>query len=271
VKNKLTGIRHAHVINGLGDPLVGKNRVWLLFRALKKAKKLIRRFPVTVAMLEKIREKMDLTDKDDLVRWTAVCTGFLFLLRGGGYMAHDDSGFDFPKVLRGLGVTFWRNGEVVSDYREADEVSIRLRSAKADVFNAGTSRNHFRSGTDICVVKMMIAMRNAFPERFGDDQEKPLFRMKNGSPLFRSEVQGIIQIAAEEVGVDPSRYAVHSLRIGGACALLHAGFSIELIQRWGRWASNAFQAYLWESSEDARGVAEKMVASRGSLTVTRQC
>ena len=81
----------------------------------------------------------------------------------------------------------------------------------------------------------------------------------------------MIQIAAEEVGVDPARYAVHSLRIGGACALLHAGYSIELIQRWGRWASNAFQAYLWESSEAARGVAEKMVASRGSLTVTRQC
>ena len=53
--------------------------------------------------------------------------------------------------------------------------------------------------------------------------------------------------------------------------MLHAGYSTEVIQRWGRWASNAFQAYLWESSEDARGVAEKMVASRGSLTVTRQC
>ena len=104
-----------------------------------------------------------------------------------------------------------------------------------------------------------------------EEQEEPLFRMKDKTPLFRSEVQGLIQIAAEEVGVGPSRYAVHALRIGGACALLHAGYSIELIQRWGRWASNAFQAHLWDSSEDARGVAEKMVASRGSLTVTRQC
>ena len=97
-----------------------------------------------------------------------------------------------------------------------------------------------------------------------------MFRMQDGSPLYRSEVQGLIQLAAQEVGVDPTRYAVHSLRIGGACALLHAGYSIELIQRWGRWASNAFQAYLWESSDDARDVAAKMVASRGSLTVTRQ-
>ena len=44
VKNKLMGVRHVHVVNGAGDPLVGKNRVWLLLRALKKAKKLVRRF-----------------------------------------------------------------------------------------------------------------------------------------------------------------------------------------------------------------------------------
>ena len=111
----------------------------------------------------------------------------------------------------------------------------------------------------------------AFLARFAEELEEPLFRMSDGSPLFRSEVQGPIQIAAEETGVDPARDAVRSLRIGGACALLHAGFSIELVQRWGRRASSAFQAYLWESSEDARGVAAKMVASRGSLTVTRQC
>ena len=97
-----------------------------------------------------------------------------------------------------------------------------------------------------------------------------MFRFRDGSPLYRSEVPGLIQVAAEETGVDKSRYAVHSLRIGGACLLLHAGFSIEIIQRWGRWASNAFQCYLWESSEDSRGVAAKMVASRGALTVTRQ-
>ena len=271
VKNKLMGIRHVHVINGVGDPLVGKTRVWLLFRALKKAKKLIRRFPVTVRMLEIILEDLDLREKDDVVRWTAICCGFLFLLRGGEYMAHDGVGFDMSKVLRGADVTFWKDGVIAADYHEAEEISIRIRSAKADIFNAGTSRNHFKSGGDICIVKMMIALRDAFPERFDEESEEPLFRMKNGDPLFRSEVQGLIQMAAEKAGVDKTRYAVHSLRIGGACALLHAGFSIEIIQRWGRWASNAFQAYLWESSDDARGVAAKMIASRGALTVTRQC
>ena len=175
------------------------------------------------------------------------------------------------KVLRGADVTFWKDGQVTTNFWEADEVSIRIRSAKADIFNAGASRDHFRSGADICVVAMMILMRRTFPERFEQDAEQPLFRMEDGSPLYRSAIQGLIQEAAEKIGVDKTRIAVHSLRIGGACALLHAGFSIELIQRWGRWASNAFQAYLWESSEDARSVAAKMAASRGAPTFPRQC
>ena len=225
---------------------------------------------MTVRMLDEVRRALDLDKDDDVVRWAAVCTGFLFLLRGGEYLAHDGTGFDLPKALRGADVTFWREGVMAADYHDAEEVSIRIRSAKADVFNAGTSRNHFRSGTDVCAVKMMIMLRDRFPERCTDDAELPLFRLKNGDPLFRSEVQGMVQVAAADVGMDRTRFAVHSLRIGGACALLHAGFSIEIIQRWGRWASNAFQAYLWESSDDARGVAAKMVAARGALAVTRQ-
>ena len=53
------------------------------------------------------------------------------------------------KVLRGADVTFWKDGQVTSNFWEADGVSIRIRSAKADIFNAGASRSHFRSGADI--------------------------------------------------------------------------------------------------------------------------
>ena len=79
----------------------------------------------------------------------------------------------------------------------------------------------------------------------------------------------VIQEAAATANVPKERIATHSLRIGGASALLHAGFSVALIQRWGRWASDAFQSYLWESSEDARGVAAKMTSDKSTLTVTR--
>lgn len=198
------------------------------------------------------------------MRWTAVVAGFLFFLREGFYLAQDGLGFGLPEAFRGSDVVFWKEGKVAADYHEAGDVSIRIKSAKADICNAGTSRNHYLGGSDICVVNMMISVRGAFPERFADESEEPVFRLSDGEDFYCSEVQALLQLAAEGVGVDRTRYAVHSLRIGGACALLHAGFSIELVQRWGRRASNAVQAYLWES-------ARRMVASRGSLTVTRQC
>ena len=69
--------------------------------------------------------------------------------------------------------------------------------------------------------RFLIALRDAYPERFEPPEaEEPLFRLADG-PLYRSEVQAILQLAAEEVGVDRTRYAVRSLRIGGACAFCH--------------------------------------------------
>ena len=87
--------------------------------------------------------------------------------------------------------------------------------------------------------------------------------------MYKRQVQEATQGAAATANVPKERIATHSLRIGGASALLHAGFSVALIQRWGRWASDAFQSYLWESSEDARGVAAKMTSDKTTLTVTR--
>ena len=72
----------------------------------------------------------------------------------------------------------------------------------------------------------------------------------------------MIQEAAATANIPKERIATHSLRIGGASALFDAGFSVALIQRWGGWASDAFQAYLWESSEDARGTCRSMTETR---------
>ena len=249
----------------------GKPRIWLLLRALQKTHKVLRRYPVTVNMLLSVPEKLDIDKTDDLILWTAICVAFLFLLRGGEYLCHDGADFDWPKILRGADIKFWNLGKHVMDGMAAEEVSIMIRSSKADVFNAGASRNHFRSGGPICAVDMLARLQRRLPQRFqgGDESELPLFRKADGSPLFRSEVQEVIQEAAATANVPKERIATHSLRIGGASALLHAGFSVALIQRWGRWASDAFQSYLWESSEDARDVAAKMTSDKSTLTVTR--
>ena len=65
----------------------------------------------------------------------------------------------------------------------------------------------------------------------------------------------------------PDRFRSHSLRIGGATALYHLYHDVEIIKRYGRWSSSAFQGYLWEGREIAQGVAARMAADTTTLHV----
>ena len=51
----------------------------------------------------------------------------------------------------------------------------------------------------------------------------------------------------------------------GATALYHARPEVELIQRFGRWQSSAFQLYLWEAHETAKGLSTAMASDRTVL------
>ena len=66
-------------------------------------------------------------------------------------------------------------------------------------------------------------------------------------------------------GMDPNYLGPHSLRIGGASALYAAFSGTALVQRWGRWNSDAYQVYLWEARDMAQGVASSM--ARADLTM----
>ena len=74
--------------------------------------------------------------------------------------------------------------------------------------------------------------------------------------------------AALGVGMDGDKMGSHSLRIGGASALYHATGEIETVKRYGRWSSGAFHKYLWDSAEQAKGVAKKMAEDQATVHYT---
>ena len=53
----------------------------------------------------------------------------------------------------------------------------------------------------------------------------PLFVFQNGVPLTRVTFVNQLRDALREAGIDSSRYAGHSFRIGAATAAAHAGYS----------------------------------------------
>lgn len=68
----------------------------------------------------------------------------------------------------------------------------------------------------------------------------------------------MIKKAAARCGLDPMRYSTHSVRIGGATALLNAGADHLVIKLMGRWMSNAFEDYPVLSSKGTADLSRQM-------------
>ena len=103
-------------------------------------------------------------------------------------------------------------------------------------------------------------MQARFPTRFGNGPEShlPLFRWSDGTPLTREALTKALEASAVATGVDPTKVSSHSLRKSGATAMYLRGVEQHVIQRFGRWTTGTFHAYLCENFELQRGLSEKM-------------
>lgn len=71
-------------------------------------------------------------------------------------------------------------------------------------------------------------------------------------------VASLMKRCASHMGLDEKSFSCHSLRIGGACALLAAGYGAEVIKLMGRWASWCFSIYLRVEPDKFADVAKRM-------------
>ena len=262
IKLRLAAIRARHLAYGYKDPLCDMTRVYMAVGGYKKRYGTnTRRKPVTVSMLKWIRSRLDPRKcPNDAAAWAAILVGFFFLLRASEYVKSDGSKVDNGRGLRGCDLVFRTLGQVVKLAAHADEMGLTVRGSKTDKFNLGEVRNHFRvEEKTLCVITAMGDYQYHFPDRFGPLCSQPLFTWDNGKFIQRVEIQVILERAASACGVDPGSMGSHSLRFGGASALWAAFRDTGLVQRWGRWSSDAFQGYLWESRDNAKGIAEGMI------------
>ena len=262
IKTRLAAIRALHVNLGLEDPLAGMKRVDLLLQGYARLRgSPMRRHPVTPQMLRWIRTGLrPEASLDSAVLWAALLLGFFFLLRASEYLA-PESGEGAAKGIRGVDVVPRSQGSTARSFALADEVVLTIRGSKTDQLNEGNVKNHFRADGELCVIEALQHVQSRAPERWLTEQHEYLLRWANGKPVRRHEVQAPIMQAAAALGGDPTRIGTHSLRFGGASALWAAYRDSAVVKRWGRWASEAFQGYLWEARGNAAGVATAMAGA----------
>ena len=113
---------------------------------------------------------------------------------------------------------------------------ITVPSAKNDIYRTG--RFHYGSahrpvdGVDICRELYDHAVSSTLLP------DNPFFSMRlpGGHRQIRTYavMRLAVKAAAMRLGVDPSKFSLHSLRIGGACALRAAGAPLSMILFMGR-------------------------------------
>lgn len=270
VENATFAVRARHLQQGFNNPLDHMPRVRLAIKGLKRVKGATsRKWPVTAAMLRRAANTLDPGKADGAVLLAALETAWNFLLRASEYVRHPGKAPDRNKVLRGCDVSLQRAGVPCGLGEEPDEIVLRILGTKVDQLNVGQVRNHYATGdgTWLCPVRVLANLRKHFPDRFADGPEglRPLFRYSNGEVVSRKDVTDLIERAAIQEGVPAENVGSHSLRIGGACALYHVYGSVDMVRRFGRWASSSFHVYPWEARTSDKGIAADMSKSTAPL------
>jgi len=121
---------------------------------------------------------------------------------------------------------------------------ITVRGAKNDVAGDGHCMEFMKSETSVtcayCIVTSLYTWAIRAQPRFGH----PFLSWRGEWVLSYNRLSKAIKKVASEMGLDPSRYRTHSLRIGGASMLAAAGRPDYEIQKLGRWKSLAFLEYI---------------------------
>jgi len=280
VKQALFAVRDEHKRHGAGDPLQGADRVWILLATLGAGNPpRPRKLGATSEMMLWTTGKVLSSDAattfaipqleepgNRLILDAAIKVGYFYLCRASEYVRSGAP--DFGKIMRGADVRL-RTGNSGND---GDRLDVQFRKTKADQAAFGCVRTHYRVtegvGKPLCVVTAIERLKEEFPERWAEEAPLPLFRWSNGALIRREDIQKVLERAAEAEGLPAARFRSHSLRIGGASALLHATNQFELVKRFGRWSSDAVHGYLHDSAEQWKGMAKRMAEDKSAVHYT---
>jgi hypothetical protein len=257
VSQRIYGIRVGLLAAGFGDLLEFAPRVKVASRALGRVQgEKDKKIPSTSSMLEWLGSNLKLGQfgspqvPGEMRVWTAIVLGFFFLLRVSELL---EVRFEDVQPRRGE--------EWCADWARADAATILIRGSKTDQFNLGCLRTQHRVGGVLCPVGVMRLWASLSPA----DETVLNLQGPHAHRDGRLAIQAWLKAAATATGLPAARVGTHSLRIGGATALYNAGWELGAIQRFGRWASNAFHGYLWDSHSLQQGASRAMTTTTTDL------
>ena len=266
IKQRLSGIRYAHIAAGYPDPLAGRVRLWAALAGMHRWDGApVRKVPVTPRMLAWLRAYLQGSNRpaeEKAAVWASICLGWFYMLRASEYLPGIDALNAPARVLRGSDLDFFRDGKKCSVF-EADSLAVQLRDSKGDQFGRGQVRLQHATGDVICPVKALQEHAKLNPHWL-QDSGLPVCAWQ-GVGVSREGISEALRLAAVALGYPAHLVASHSLRKGGATAMLAVTSDVETVKRFGGWKSDAVHAYLYTDIAAAPNRAKEMLTSKPVL------
>jgi hypothetical protein len=201
-------------------------------------------------------------------KWRGIMVAYFFLLRASEIWAYDDGTTHEDFCLLAGDVTFFSDGLPVTLATAlaggASAVRIFIRGSKADQRRKGTYRLCTASGGGpLDPVRVLAEQLNSLaPCARG---ATPLMAVPMGSggitswrTLRRCEVVPMIKRLAAAQNLKTMGMGTHAMRVGAATSMALAGVSERLIMQAGRWASDAYKAYIKDNLKDAARITNAL-------------
>ena len=209
-----------------------------------------------------LRKMMEIstTNREKAMTWLLIGAIF-FATRSCEYCKTAAEDSKRTKILRVGNIVFKKNNRILHhpDKRliEADLVQITFEFQKNDRRNV---KVHMFKSNDplLCPVVAWATTVQRVRNIAGstDDSEVYLFQDEKKkvtlipATQMRSRLRAIVNlIGFESLGFEKDDIGLHSIRSGGAMAMFLSGTSVIVIQRVGRWSSEAFLEYIRDQVE----------------------
>lgn len=233
-------------MSGYSNPLQNTPRLQLALRGCKRLKppQPSTRLPITPVILRRIKSCLSL-DFNDQMLWAAMCLGFFGFLRAGEFTTNKTFDPNYDLSCQDISIDSHTNPSLIR---------VKIKRSKTDQFCVGAFIFLARTDVDLCPVTAILNYLQIRPPTPG-----PLFIFDDGSPLSKPRLRLALNSTLSAAGIDPTFYKGHSFRIGAATTAAAQGIQDSLIQKLGRWSSNAFTLYI-RTPEHELSVVSKILA-----------
>ena len=240
IKCYLSAVRHLQIASNLPDPMItSMPKLESVIRGIKSQQALNKgsgdkRLPITPDHLLTLRRhfQQNSTTNDGIMLWAAVTSCFFGCMRAGEMTLSSESAFDPNTHLCFKDVS-------VDSIDNPKIVKLNIKASKTDPFRKGVEVVLGRTNNALCPVTALLAYLAVRGNGPGF-----LFLFSDGHPLTKQRFISRVRDALSANGVDSSKYAGHSFRIGAATAACAHGLNDSIIQMLGRWQSSAYQLYI---------------------------